>query len=184
MNQLIKRLGSYTSVISGILLIVAHSLNIGADPNGSTIGSSLVFAAHLLLVFAFFGLYSHGNPNKLLGFVAMILGIIGNIIVTAIVYVEIALASGEEVEMVFSTSVTEPIYTFGPLLFVLGMFLLGISIIREKVLPSISGYLFLLGNIVFAGASFLGNGQEIIELIGSILTGAGFITAGLKLKRE
>ncbi|MEH7081480.1 hypothetical protein V7139_01885 [Neobacillus drentensis] len=181
MNQSIARMGRITSILSGILLVLAHSLNLVAGKHDSISGTFLVFVAHLLLVFAFFGLYSiQGERNGWLGLFAMIIGNVGNIIVTAIVFVEMAQASGETVDQVFTTTFTEPIYTFGPLLFVLGMILLGISMIREKVFHQISGYLLLIGTIVFAAASVSGDAQKMIELIGALFTGAGFIVSGLK----
>ncbi|MFF2445598.1 DUF4386 family protein [Neobacillus sp. NPDC058068] len=181
MKEAIARMGCITSILSGILLVCAHSLNLVAGEFEHIFGTFLVFVAHLLLVFAFFGLYSfQGERNGLLGFFAMILGNIGNIIVTAIVFVEIAQASGEKVDHVFTTAVTEPIYTFGPLLFVLGMILLGVSMIRGKVFPRFSGYLLLIGTIVFAAASVSGDSQKIVEVIGALFTGVGFIVSGLK----
>ncbi|MFJ7726820.1 hypothetical protein ACIQXV_11710 [Neobacillus sp. NPDC097160] len=181
MKKTIARLGCITSILSGIFLVCAHSLNLMSGETERIFGTFLVFAAHLLLVFAFFGLYSlQGERNGLLGFLGMILGNIGNIIVTAIVFVEIAQASGEEVDHVFTTAVTKPIYTFGPLLFVLGMILLGVSMIRGKVFPRSSGYLLLIGTIVFAAASVSGDSQKIVEVIGAFFTGAGFIVSGLK----
>jgi len=183
MNKSITLMGRITSILSGILLVCAHSLNLGAGEQGSVFGSLLVFVAHLLLVFAFFGLYiQQGDRNGLLGFFAMLVGNIGNIIVTAIVFVEIAQASGENIHHVFTTPVTQPIYSFGPLLFVIGMILLGVSMIRAKVFPVFSGYLLLIGTIVFAVASVSGDIQKIVEVIGSLFTGAGFITAGIKFK--
>lgn len=179
MNLAILRLGSFTSILSGILLICAHSLNFGAGEFGSVLGTLLVFIAHLLLVFAIFGLYFHqGERNGLLGFLAMLLTNIGNIIVTAIVFVELSQASMKKSSQVLTTPVTEPLSTFGPLLFVLGMILLGISIISGKVLPKWSGYLLLVGTIVFAAASVFSHNQTTIEVIGAIFTGAGFILAG------
>lgn len=184
MNKSIARMGKITSILAGILLVCAHSVNLGGGEQGSVLGSLLVFVAHLLLVFAFFGLYTQqGDRNGLLGFFAMLLGNIGNIIVTAIVFVEIAQASGEKIDHVFSTPVTEPIYSFGPLLFVLGMILLGVSMIRGKVFPAYSGYLLLIGTIVFAAASVSGDIQKIVEVIGSLFTGAGFIVAGIKFEK-
>lgn len=184
MNESIVRLGGITSILAGILLVVAHTLNLAAGEHVSIFGTFLVFAAHLLLVFAFFGLYFlQGERNGLLGLLAMILGNIGNIIVTSIVFVEIAQASGEMVGSVFTTAFTEPIYTFGPLLFVLGMILLGVSMIRGKVFHRFAGYLLLIGTIVFAAASVSGDSQKIVEVIGALFTGAGFILAGGKLKK-
>lgn len=181
MNRTTGRLISLTSILSGILLMTAHVLNFGSEEFGTVLGNILVFTAHLLLVFAFFGVFIHqGERSGLLGLFAMILGVVGNIIVTSIVFVEIAQASGGNAGNVFHTPATEPIYTFGPLLFVIGMILLGVSIIREKVLPSYSGYLLLAGTVIFALASVFVNNQSIIEIIGAVFTGAGFIIIGIR----
>ncbi|MEH7547887.1 hypothetical protein V7306_19145 [Neobacillus vireti] len=183
MNKSIVGLGKFTSILAGILLIVAHVLNLGTRDYGSVPGSLLVFLAHLLLVFVFFSLFAYqGETNGVVGFLAMLLGNIGNVIVTAIVYVEMAEASMEKASPVFTTPVNEPIQTFGPLLFVIGMILLGISIIRGKLMPTYTGYLLLIGTIVFAAASVAGDYQAIIEVLGALFTGAGFIFAGIKLK--
>ncbi|MEH7095266.1 hypothetical protein [Neobacillus vireti] len=183
MHQSIARLGKITSILAGILLIVAHSLNLGAGNYGSVPGSLLTFLAHLLLIFVFFCLYIyHGETNGLVGFLAMLLGNIGNVIVTAIVYVEMAEASKEKLSQVFTNPMNEPIHNFGPLLFVIGMILLGTLIIRGKRLPAYIGYLLLVGTIVFAGATATGDYQRAIEVLGAIFTGAGFIFAGVKVK--
>ena len=153
--------------------------NIATD---SIFGTFLVFAAHLLPVFTFFGLYFL-QRNGLLGLLGMLLGNIGNIIVTAIVFVEIAQASGEKDGQVFTTAFTEPIYTFGPLLFVIGVILLGVSMIRGKVFPRFSGYLLSMGTIVFATASVSGDSQKVVEVFGALFIGEGFIVAGLKFEK-
>ncbi|WHY87093.1 hypothetical protein QNH39_04310 [Neobacillus novalis] len=185
MTQSIARLGKFTSILSGILLIFAHSFNFGAGEFGTSFGNLLVFFAHLLLVFAFFSLYFFlGENNGILGFLAMLFGIIGNIIVTSIVYVEIAQAFMEKASPVFNTPLTEPSFLFGPLLFVLGMILFGITIIRSKVLPAYSGCLLLIGTIVFAAASVAGIFQAIIEVLGAIFTGAGLILTGIKFDHK
>lgn len=182
MNRTNGRLVSLISILSGIFLIAAHLLNFGSEEVGTVLGNILVFTAHLLLIFTFFGVFIHqGERSGLLGLLAMILGVIGNVIVTSIVFVEIAQASGGNVGNVFHTPATEPIYTFGPLLFVIGMVLLGVSIIREKVFPSYSGYLLLVGTVIFALASVFVNNQSIIEIIGAAFTGAGFITIGARI---
>ncbi|MBU8917731.1 hypothetical protein BGM25_16985 [Bacillus sp. FJAT-29953] len=180
MNNTSNRLLSWTGILAGILLIIAHLLNYGSGEYGTVIGNLLVFKAHALLVFTFFGIFAfQAGRNGLLGLLAMILGVLGNIIVTAVVFVEIAQASAGDFSKVFNTPATQPIYTFGPLLFVLGMILLGISIIRGKVLPAYSGYLLLAGTIIFALASVFVHHQSLIEVIGSVFTGIGFIAVGI-----
>ncbi|WP_284037221.1 hypothetical protein [Neobacillus sp. 114] len=179
MNNTSVRLLNLTGILAGILLIIAHLLNYGSGEYGTVLGNLLVFAAHALLVFTFLGIFAfQAERNGFLG-LAMILGVVGNIIVTAVVFVEIAQASAGDFSKVFNTPATQPIYTFGPLLFVLGMILLGISIIRGKVLPAYSGYLLLAGTIIFALASVFVHHQSLIEVIGSIFTGIGFIAVGI-----
>jgi hypothetical protein len=54
-----ERLGGLSCVISGVLLFLAHVLNLGASNGpGTVLGQTLVLSAHLLLVFAFFWLYT------------------------------------------------------------------------------------------------------------------------------
>jgi hypothetical protein len=50
-------------------------------------------------------------------------------------------------------------------------------------MPSFSGYLLLIGTIVFSATSASGESQKIVEVFGALFTGAGFIVAGLKLDK-
>jgi hypothetical protein len=177
-----KRLGGISSVISGVLLFIAHVLNLGASNGVGTVwGQTLVLCAHLLLVFAFFWLYTaYGSQIGLLGLLGMISGIVGTILVTAIVFVEVASASGIQVGMVFETSVTSSIHNFGPLLFVLGMILFGLSFLKGKALPRGGGILLIVGTLIFAGGSLAGDAEALISMIGAAFTGTGFVWLGLR----
>jgi hypothetical protein len=177
-----KRLGGLSSVISGVLLFIAHVLNLGASNGVGTVwGQTLVLSAHLLLVFAFFWLYTaYGSQIGLLGLLGMISGIVGTVLVTTIVFVEIASASGTQVNAVFETSVTRSIHNFGPLLFVMGMILFGLSLLREKALPRSGGILLIVGTLVFAGGSLAGEAEAVISMIGAAFTGVGFVWLGLR----
>jgi hypothetical protein len=180
-----KRLGGLSSIISGALLFLAHTLGLGKSESMMIISETLVLCAHLILVFAFFRLYSvQGSRNGLFGLFGMIIGIVGTILVTAIVYVEIAGASGAKVEEVFATGVPNFIQMIGPLLFVLGMILFGVSVIGSKVLPRIGGTLLILGTVIFAAGSFAGNAESIFSFFGSAVTGGGFVWLGISSFKE
>jgi hypothetical protein len=186
MSTIFRLLSGYTSIISGILLILAHILNLGGGKEfGTVLGGTLVLLAHLLLVFAFLGQFEvQSGRNGILGLLGMITGVIGTILVTAIAYVEIAGASGTKVDSVFASVVPSTIHSFGPLLFVVGMMLFGISVVRDKVLPRVGGYLLIIGTLIFVAGSFAGEAQAIIEVIGALSTGGGFICLGLPIVKN
>lgn len=149
---------------------------------GTATGSTLVFSAHLLLVFALIGIYYvQDNKNGLLGLLGMILSVIGTIASTAVVYVEISGASGNHVDFVYAAGIPNIIHSVLPLLFVIGLVLFAVSIIKAHILPRTSGYFLIVGTLVFVAASFTGNNQPIIEVLGAIFTGLGFIIAGFPL---
>jgi hypothetical protein len=64
------------------------------------------------------------------------------------------------------------------------MILIEISIIRGKVLLRNGGILFIAGTLIFAAGSFAGTAEEIISVIGSAVTGSGFIWLGLSRIKE
>jgi hypothetical protein len=180
-TALSERLGGLSCVISGVLLFVAHVLNLGASNGlGTVLGQTLILFVHLLLVFAFFWLYTaYRSQISLHGLLGMISGIVGTILVTVIVFVEVAGASGKQVDAIFETSITRNLHTFGPLLFVLGMILFGLSFIRRKALPRDGGLLLIVGTMVFASGSLVGDAEALISTLGAAITGAGFVWLGL-----
>lgn len=179
-----RYVGGYISILSGAVLILAHILNLGST-QGTVLGETLILAAHLLMVFVFFALYEvQSEKNDILGLLGMLAGIIGTILVTSIVLVEIAGASGTAVDSIWTSNVPNTIHSFGPLLFVVGMILFGISVTRGKTLPRDGGYLFIAGTVIFAAASFAGSSQDIFIVIGAIVTGAGFIRLGFALLKK
>lgn len=68
--------GGIGALASGPLLFLAHLLNLfGASDSGTVPGESAVLAAHILLVFAFIGLYGEqGGHHRLLGTLGMVFG--------------------------------------------------------------------------------------------------------------
>ena len=154
---LFRSIGGMASVISGLFLAIAHLINLlGGTENGTVLGQSLVLLAHLGLCFAFIGLFeAQGKSNGLLGTLGMVFGIIGTIFVTAVVFVEIAGASGVNVNPIFNEGVSGMIYMVGPLFFVVGLILVGISVMKEGILPRMGGLCLLVGTFVFALATLI-----------------------------
>lgn len=175
--------GGVAAILTGLLLFISHFLNfMDGSEQGTVLGQSLVFMAHIIAVFAFIGIYiSQGQKNGVLGLVGMILGTIGTITVTAIVYVEIASASGVNVSPVFNETVPGLIQTVGSLMFVVGMLCVGISTILVGLLNRLGGILLILGDIVFALGSMAGNAEPILTVLGSAITCGGFVWLGNSL---
>ncbi|KON70757.1 hypothetical protein AKG34_19585 [Peribacillus butanolivorans] len=175
--------GGVAAILTGLFLFIAHVLNfIAGSDYGTVLGQSLVFIAHIIAVFAFIGIYdSQGRKNGTLGLLGMVLSTVGTIIVSAVVYVEIASASGVNVSSVFNEGVPRIILIVGPLMFVVGMLCLGISTILVRILPRWGGSLLVIGNVVFAIGSVAGNAEPIISVLGSAITCGGFIWLGIFL---
>ncbi|AJY76504.1 hypothetical protein [Paenibacillus beijingensis] len=179
----LRRLNGLSSIVTGALFITGHALDFGGSGGmGTVLGDTFVLMAHLSAVFAFFGLYeAQGSKRGLLGLIGMVAGIVGTIFVTAIVYVELAGASGAQVDAVFAQQVPGMIQAFGPLLFVIGMILFGLADIRHRGALRSGGILLIAGTVIFAIGSFSGSAQLTVEVIGSAFTAGGFIRMGLPL---
>lgn len=186
MKHKFRKLGGYSAILSGLLLMIAHSLNLGgSNTYGTVLGDTLVLSGHTLLVFAFIGLYEYqGDRNGVLGWCGMVAGTLGTILVTAIVYVETAGASGVPVVAVFASEFPNTIQSVFPLLFVIGMIFFGVSVIRAKVLPRGGGYALVAGTLIFASGSFTGQAQAIFSFVGAIFTGVGFCWLGLSMLKR
>lgn len=182
-SNVFKIPGGIGALASGLLLFLAHLLNLfGTSDLGTVSGESAVLTAHILLVFAFIGLYGEqGERNSLLGTFGMVIGVVGTILVSAIVFVEIAGSSGVDVSRVFNAAVPHFLYLAGPLMFVVGTVLFGVSVMRQNSLPSIGGLLLIVGTAVFALGTFAGTMEPIISVIGSAITGGGFAWLGVYL---
>lgn len=177
--------GGVAAIITGLLLFIAHVLNfMNGSEQGTVLGQSLVFIAHIIAVFAFVGIYiSQGQMGGFLAFVGMLLSSIGTMIVSAIVYVEIAGASGVNVSPIFHETVPGLIQTVGPLMFVVGMLCVGTSILIKGILPRIGGILLILGDVVFAIGSMAGAVEPLLTVLGSAITCGGFVWLGTFLMK-
>ena len=54
-----------TAIVTGLLLFIAHLLNfIDGAEQGTVLGQSLVFIAHIIAVFAFIGIFTFTRTKK------------------------------------------------------------------------------------------------------------------------
>jgi hypothetical protein len=178
-----RNFGGWLSIISGILLFIAHFINlIGDSNNGTLAGGSIVLAAHVLVIFGLVGIYlEQASESGILGLLGMILSVLGTTFVSGVVFVELAGFSGVNTDLVFKAPVASIIYAFGPLLFVFGLLILGASIIKAKKLPKAGGIFLILGTVIFALASVISAEKLIIEVIGAAFTGLGFVWSGFPM---
>jgi hypothetical protein len=114
-SNLVRTGGGLASAAAGILLLVGHLLNLGGDPEyGTVLGSSSVLAAHVLLVFALVALYAaQAQQSGLLGSLGMVLSVVGTTLASGVILVEIAGASGAEVEAVTGAGISGALSLLG-----------------------------------------------------------------------
>jgi hypothetical protein len=175
--------GGLASAAAGILLLVGHLLDLGGDPEyGTVLGSSSVLAAHVVLVFALVGLYAaQAERSGLLGSLGMVLSVVGTILVSGVVLVEIAGASGAEVEDVLGAGLSAALVLLGGLAFLIGLILFGVATMRAGVFPRWAGLLLIVGDVVFGAGGFAGAAATIFEVVGALITCAAFVWLGLSL---
>jgi hypothetical protein len=175
--------GGIAALATGILLILGHLSNLGGPPGvGTVTGKTLVMAGHAVMVLALVGI--HAKQHKAAGFLGWVgtwLAVLGTVAVSAVVFVEIARASGVPVEPVFEARAAHGIFAAGPIVFALGMFLLGAAVARALVFPLYGGVLLIAGTIVVAIGTLSGPVEPYLSLMGAVLTGIGFVILGAKL---
>jgi hypothetical protein len=182
-SNLVRTGGGLASAAAGILLVVGHLLNLGGDAEyGTVLGSSSVLAAHVLLVFALVALYAaQAEQSGLLGILGMVLSVVGTTLASGVVLVEIAGASGVEVEAVTGAGISGALSLLGGLAFLIGLILFGVATMRAGVFPRLAGVLLIVGDVVFGAASFSGSAALVIEVVGALITCAAFVWLGLAL---
>jgi hypothetical protein len=182
-SSLVRLGGGLASIVSGVLLVVGHLLNLGGDPEyGTVLGESLVLTAHVALVFALVALYAaQAERSGLLGSTGMVLSVVGTTLASGVILVEIAGASGAEVDVVLGMGVSGALSVLGGLVFFVGLILFGIATMRAGVLPRWAGLLLIVGDIVFAAGGFSGSAALVVEVVGAAATCAGFVWLGLAL---
>jgi hypothetical protein len=180
-SNLVRTGGGLASVAAGILLLLGHLLDLGGDSAyGTVLGGVLVLAAHVLLVFALVGLYAaQAERSGLLGSLGMVLGVVGTILVSGVVLVEIAGASGADVEDVLGTGLPAALALLAGLAFLVGLMLFGVATMRAGIFPRWAGLLLIAGDVVFGAGGFAGAAATHFEVVGALITCAAFVWLGL-----
>jgi hypothetical protein len=182
-NNLIQTGGGLVSAAAGLLLLLGHLLDLGGDPEyGTVLGGALVLTAHVVLVFALVALYAaQAEQSGLLGSLGMVLSVVGTTLGSGVVMVEIAGASGAEVDAVLGAGFPGALALLGGLAFLIGLILFGVATMRAGVFPRWAGLLLIVGDVVFGAGSFAGAAATIFEILGALLTCAALVWLGLSL---
>ena len=182
-SNLIRTGGGLASAAAGLLLLLGHLLDLGGDPEyGTVLGGTLVLTAHVVLVFALVALWAaQAEQSGLLGSVGMVLSVVGTTLVSGVVLVEIAGASGAEVDAVLGAGLASALALLGGLAFLIGLILFGAATMRAGVFPRWAGLLLVAGDVVFGVGSFAGSAATIFEIIGAAITCAALVRLGLSL---
>src|SRR5215210_6158997 len=111
----------------------------------------------------------------------MVLSVVGTILVSGVVLVEIAGASGAEVEDVLGAGLSAALVLLGGLAFLIGLILFGLATMRAGVFPRWAGLLLIAGDVVFGAGSFAGPAAPVVFVVGAAITCAGFVWLGFTL---
>ena len=182
-ESLVRVGGGLASAAAGILLLLGHLLDLGGDPQyGTVLGGTLVLAAHLALVFALVALWAaQAEPGGTLGLLGMVLGVAGTTLVCGVVLVEIAGASGAEVEPVLGAGLPAALALLAGLAFLVGLILFGVATMRAGVFPRWAGLRMIAGDVVFGLGSFAGSAATTFEILGAAATCGALVWLGASL---
>ncbi len=182
-ENLVRTGGGLASAAAGVLLLLGHLLDVGGDPqHGTVLGGGLVLTAHLTLVFGLVALWSaQAERGGLLGSLGMVLGVVGTTLVCGVVLVEIAGASGAEVDAVLGAGLPAALALLAGLSFLIGLILFGAATVRAGVFPRLAGLLLIAGDVVFGSGSFAGSAATIFEILGAAITCAALVWLGASL---
>ena len=111
----------------------------------------------------------------------MVLSVIGTTLASGVVLIEIAGASGADVEAVTGAGLSGALSLLGGLAFAIGLIMFSIATMRAGVFPRWAGLLLILGDVVFAAASFSGSAVLAVEVVGAAITCVAFVWLGLAL---
>jgi hypothetical protein len=182
-SNLVRTGGGLVSAAAGILLLLGHLLDLGGNPEYGTVsGGTLVLTARVALVFAFVALYAaQAERSGLLGSVDMVLGVVGTTLVSGVVLVEIAGASGAEADAVLGAGTPGALALLGGLAFPIGLILFGAAVMGAGAFPRLAGLLLIVGDVVFGLGSFAGSVATIFEIVGASITCGALVWLGLSL---
>ena len=116
-----------------------------------------------------------------MGIIGMVLGVAGTTLVCGVVLVEIAGASGAEVEDVLGAGLPAALALLAGLAFLVGLILFGAATMRAGIFPRWAGLLLIAGDVVFGLGSFAGSAATIFELLGAAITCAALVWLGASL---
>jgi uncharacterized protein len=166
--------------------IAGYLLDLGGDTEyGTVLGGTLVLAAHLALVFGLVALWAaQAERSGPLGSLGMVLGVAGTTLVCGVALVEIAGASGAEVEAVLAAGLPAALALLAGLAFLVGLILFGAATMRAGVFPRLAGLLLIGGlgaksfalylvdeHLAFHGGIHYGKFVERLSLDGREATG-------------
>ncbi len=182
-ETLVRTGGGLASAAAGLLLLLGHLLDFGGDPEyGTVLGGTLMLTAHVVLVFALVALWAaQSERSGLLGSLGMVLSVVGTTLVSGVVLVEIAGASGAEVDAVLGAGLPSALTSLGGLAFLIGLILFGVATMRAGVFPRWAGLLLIVGDVVFGVGSFAGSAATIFEILGALVTCAALVWLGSAL---
>ena len=178
--RFVRVLGALASIVAGTFVAIGQLINLGGTQEyGTVFGQNLVLISHVAFVFAFVGLYAvQAEQGGIPGQLGMVLGTIGTTLIAAIVFMELAGASGvtaaaEALEGVGSLSVYNVV---GPLAFLAGIILFGVVVMRAGVFTRWTGWLLIIGAVL----GLLGGiaAVQIIFALGAVAAGTGFAWLG------
>ena len=182
-SSLVRVGGALASIVAGAFVALGQLINLGGTQEyGTVFGQNLVLISHVAFVFAFVGLYvAQAERSGILGQLGMVLGTISTTLVAASVFMELAGASGATaagaaLEGVGSLSVYNIV---GPLVFLAGIILFGVAVMRVGVFTHWTGWLLIIGAVL----GLLGGivAVQIIFALGAVVAGAGFAWLGWEL---
>jgi hypothetical protein len=182
-SNLIRTGGGLASAAAGILLLLGHLLDLGGETEyGTVLGGALVLTAHLVLVFGLVALWAaQAERSGILGVLGMIFGVAGTTLVCGVVLVEVAGASGAEVDAVLGAGLPAALALLAGLSFLIGLILFGIATMLAGVFPRWAGLLLIAGDVVFGLGSFAGSAATVFEILGAAITCAAFVWLGASL---
>ena len=181
----IRFIGGLAAIGSGALLFAAHLLEeVGHGQFIEVIAKNMVMIAHLGMIFGFISIHESSSRMRTFGHIGMFLATVGTALVSLIVFVEISAAAGAEVREVVQADGVGWVHTFGPLIFVAGILLVGIRSLIAGDSSRLGGSFLILGTIVFAAAGSAGAAEPILIVAGAAITGGGLIRLGIESIRK
>lgn len=178
--------GGISSILTALLVLAASLLvYVNETGNATVAGRGLIFVAHILAVFIFVAIYEqHKEEGNFFGGLAFILGVIGTVITSSVVFIEIAGAAGISIEQILEEPILKVISILGIAFLVIGMLLQGLSIILAGILSRWGGWLLIIGTIVSVLGSFETNISSVLMIIGAAFSFGGFLLVGATLLKD